>query len=143
MSTEVKDSTAPSSFVLPWWTRGDTNAFFGLGFNILVNVLTLTTLSIAVVGISSNDVLGTVLPALGVALILGNLYYMILARRLAKRERRTDVTALPYGPSVPHMFIVVFVVMLELGHARTKAEPDLKTTRSCWPTARRRPLSGC
>ena len=112
MSTEVKDSTAPSSFVLPWWTRGDTNAFFGLGFNILVNVLTLTTLSIAVVGISSNDVLGTVLPALGVALILGNLYYMILARRLAKRERRTDVTALPYGPSVPHMFIVVFVVML-------------------------------
>ncbi|PRC60678.1 hypothetical protein C6A85_16835, partial [Mycobacterium sp. ITM-2017-0098] len=23
-----------------------------------------------------------------------------------------DVTALPYGPSVPHMFIVIFVVML-------------------------------
>ena len=29
-----------------------------------------------------------------------------------RRENRTDVTALPYGPSVPHMFIVVFVVML-------------------------------
>ena len=56
--------------------------------------------------------LGTVLPALGVALILGNLYYTFLARRLARRENRTDVTALPYGPSVPHMFIVVFVVML-------------------------------
>lgn len=114
MTTEVKDSPAAStpSFTLPWWTRGDTNAFFGLGFNILVNVLTLTTLSIAVVGIPGDDVLGTLLPALGVALILGNLYYMILARRLAKRENRNDVTALPYGPSVPHMFIVVFVVML-------------------------------
>ena len=67
---------------------------------------------IGVVNVPAGDVLGTVLPALGVALILGNLYYTFLARRLARRENRTDVTALPYGPSVPHMFIVVFVVML-------------------------------
>ena len=97
---------------IAWWTRGDLNAFFGLGFNILVNVLTLTTLMIGVVKVPAGDVLGTVLPALGVALILGNLYYTFLARRLSRREGRTDVTALPYGPSVPHMFIVVFVVML-------------------------------
>ncbi len=97
---------------LPLWTRGDINAFFGLGFNILVNVLTLTGLMIGVVAVPAGDVLGTVLPALGVALILGNLYYTFLARRLARRENRDDVTALPYGPSVPHMFIVVFVVML-------------------------------
>lgn len=102
----------PTPTSVPWWTRGDTNAFFGLGFNILVNVLTLTGLMIAVVKIPAGDVLGTVLPALGVALILGNLYYTYLARRLARREGRDDVTALPYGPSVPHMFIVVFVVML-------------------------------
>ena len=67
---------------------------------------------IGVIAVPAGDVLGTVLPALGVALILGNLYYTFLARRLAKRENRTDVTALPYGPSVPHMFIVIFVVML-------------------------------
>jgi AGZA family xanthine/uracil permease-like MFS transporter len=97
---------------LPLWTSGDTNAFFGLGFNILVNVLTLTGLTIYVVAIPPKDVLGTVLPALGVALVLGNLYYTFLARRLAQKEGRDDVTALPYGPSVPHMFIVVFVVML-------------------------------
>ena len=66
---------------------------------------------IFVVAVPADDVLGTVLPALGVALILGNLYYTLLARRLAVREHRTDVTALPYGRS-PHMFIVVFVVML-------------------------------
>jgi AGZA family xanthine/uracil permease-like MFS transporter len=103
---------APPSTSTPLWTRGDTNAFFGLGFNILVNVLTLTGLMIGVVSVPAGDVLGTVLPALGVALILGNLYYTFLARRLARRENRDDVTALPYGPSVPHMFIVVFVVML-------------------------------
>jgi AGZA family xanthine/uracil permease-like MFS transporter len=120
MSTDVTNPPAPSepepttpaALKIPWWTPGDTNAFFGLGFNILVNVLTLSTLMVGVVKIPADDVLGTVLPALGVALILGNLYYTFLARRLARRENRTDVTALPYGPSVPHMFIVVFVVML-------------------------------
>ena len=106
------DPPAATGLKIPWWTPGDTNAFFGLGFNILVNVLTLTGLMIGVVNVPAGDVLGTVLPALGVALILGNLYYTFLARRLARREERTDVTALPYGPSVPHMFIVVFVVML-------------------------------
>ena len=116
MSTDVTNAPAEPptarSLSVPWWTRGDTNAFFGLGFNILVNVLTLTGLMVAVVAVPAADVLGTVLPALGVALILGNLYYTFLARRLARRENRNDVTALPYGPSVPHMFIVVFVVML-------------------------------
>ncbi|WNG79648.1 regulator [Mycobacterium sp. ITM-2016-00316] len=117
MSTEISDPPVdpPAEKPAPtvaWWTRGDTNAFFGLGFNILVNVLTLTGLMIGVIAVPAGDVLGTVLPALGVALILGNLYYTFLARRLAKRENRSDVTALPYGPSVPHMFIVVFVVML-------------------------------
>ena len=103
--------TAPS---LPWWSKGETNAFFGLAFNILVNVLTLTSLLIFVVQLPAGDVLGTVLPALGVALVVGNVYYTMLARRLARRENRSDVTALPYGPSVPHMFIVVFVIMLPI-----------------------------
>ena len=114
-SSPGSDPSAPEGALkLPLWTRGETNAFFGLGFNILVNVLTLTSLLIAVVQIPAGDVLGTVLPALGIAMVAGNVYYTFLARRLARRENRTDVTALPYGPSVPHMFIVVFVIMLPI-----------------------------
>ncbi|AEA23437.1 Xanthine/uracil/vitamin C permease [Pseudonocardia dioxanivorans CB1190] len=97
---------------LSWWVSGDTNAFFGLGFNTLVNVLTLSGLCLAVVNIPGSDVFGVILPALGVQLLIGNVYYTYLARRLARREGRTDVCAMPYGPSVPHMFIVVFVIML-------------------------------
>src|SRR6476659_1467476 len=110
----TKSSGAAEQFNVPWWTRGDTNAFFGLAFNILVNVLTLTALLIYVVKVPPEMVLGKVLPALGIALIVGNVYYTFLARRLARRERRLDVTAMPYGPSVPHMFIVVFVIMLPI-----------------------------
>ena len=75
-------------------------------------VLTLTGLCIGVVNMPKNEVFGVILPALGVQLLIGNVSYTYLARRLARREGRTDVTALPYGPSVPHTFIVVFVVML-------------------------------
>jgi AGZA family xanthine/uracil permease-like MFS transporter len=33
---------------------------------------------------------------------------------LANKDGRGDVTAMPYGPSVPHMFIVVFLIMLPI-----------------------------
>ena len=51
------------------------NAFFGLGFNVLVNVLVLTALCLFVVNIPGDDVFGTILPALGIALVIGNVYY--------------------------------------------------------------------
>lgn len=104
--------TEPRTAKLPWWTPGDWNGLFGLGTNVLLNVIVLTGLCLAVVGIPGDTVYGRILPALGIALPLGNIWYAVLARRLARREGRTDVTALPYGPSVPHTFIVVFVVML-------------------------------
>ncbi|MCT9930978.1 hypothetical protein N5079_12190 [Planotetraspora sp. A-T 1434] len=104
--------TEEKTLKLPWWVAGDTNAFFGLGFNVLVNVLTLTALCLGVVHLPQNDVYGVILPALGIQLLIGNVYYTFLARRLARKENRADVAAMPYGPSVPHMFIVVFVIML-------------------------------
>jgi len=106
--------TESTRLALPLWVRGDTNAFFGFGVNVLVNVLTLTALCVGVVKLPASNVFGTILPALGIALVTGNIYYTFLARRLARREHRTDVTALPYGPSVPHMFIVIFVIMLPI-----------------------------
>jgi AGZA family xanthine/uracil permease-like MFS transporter len=115
--TLTTDEEAPIK--LPWWVGGDTNAFFGLGFNTLVNVLVLSGLCIGVVKIPGSDVFGVILPALGVQLLIGNVFYTYLARKLAQRENRLDVCAMPYGPSVPHMFIVTFVVMLPI-YLKTK-----------------------
>ena len=95
-----------------WWVPGDWNGFFGLFTNVALNVIVLTGLCLGVVKLPEDIVFGRVLPALGIALPIGNLFYAWLAWQLAKREGRDDVTALPYGPSVPHMFIVVFLVML-------------------------------
>jgi hypothetical protein len=42
------------------------------------------------------------------------MYYAFLAYRLAQKTGRSDVCALPSGISVPHMFIVTFVIMLPI-----------------------------
>ncbi len=97
-----------------WWVPGDWNAFFGFGTNILVNVLVLTGLLRFVLKMPDALVFGRILPALGLMLFLSTVYYAWLGYRLAQRTGRNDVCALPSGISVPHMFVVTFVVMLPI-----------------------------
>ena len=96
------------------WVPGDWNAFFGFGTNILVNVLTLTGLLRFVIQMPDEMVFGRILPAVGLTLCLSTFYYAWLGYDLARRTGRNDVCALPSGPSVGHMFIVVFVIMLPI-----------------------------
>ena len=96
------------------WTPGDWNAYFGFGTNILVNLLTLTGLLQFVLGMPKDLIFGKILPATGLMMCLSTGYYAYLAYRLAKKTGRTDVCALPSGISVPHMFIVTFVIMLPI-----------------------------
>ena len=96
------------------WTAGDWNAFFGFGTNILVNMLVLTGLLRFVLKMPDALVFGRILPALGLMMWLSTMYYAFLAYRLALKSGRSDVCALPSGVSVPHMFIVTFVIMLPI-----------------------------
>jgi adenine/guanine/hypoxanthine permease len=96
------------------WVPGDWNAFFGFGTNILVNLLTLTALLRFVLRMPDDLIFGKILPATGLMLCLSTMYYAWLAYRLAKKTGRTDVCALPSGISVPHMFVVTFVIMLPI-----------------------------
>lgn len=107
-------TVGPGPTKLPWWTPGDWNAFFGFGTNILVNVLVLTGLLRFVLKLPDPIIFGRILPAVGLMLFLSTVYYAHLARKLAIKSGRDDVCALPSGISVPHMFVVVFVVMLPI-----------------------------
>jgi AGZA family xanthine/uracil permease-like MFS transporter len=97
-----------------FWVPGDWNAYFGFGTNILVNLLVLTGLLRFVLNMPDDIVFGRILPAVGLMMCLSTLYYAWLAYKLAKETGRTDVCALPSGISVPHMFVVVFVIMLPI-----------------------------
>jgi AGZA family xanthine/uracil permease-like MFS transporter len=106
--------TAVTSGKPTLWAPGDWNAFFGFGTNILVNMLTLTALLRFVLKMPDSLVFGRILPALGLMMFLSTMYYAWLAYRLAQKTGRNDVCALPSGVSVPHMFIVTFVIMLPI-----------------------------
>ena len=110
--TTVDTGTPPVK--IPYWTAGDWNAFFGFGTNILVNVLVLTGLLRFVLKLPDAIIFGRILPATGLMLFLSTVYYAWLARKLAISTGRTAVCALPSGISVPHMFVVTFVVMLPI-----------------------------
>jgi len=103
------------------WSAGDWNAYFGFGTNILVNLLTLTGLLRFVLKMPDELVFGRILPATGLMMFLSTMYYARLAYKLAQKTGRTDVCALPSGISVPHMFIVTFVIMLPI--ATMKNDP--------------------
>src|SRR6478752_1751797 len=107
-------STTTSGFQPKLWSPGDWNALFGFGTNILVNMLTLTALLRFVLKMPDSLVFGRILPALGLMMFLSTMYYAWLAYRLAQKTGRNDVCALPSGVSVPHMFIVTFVIMLPI-----------------------------
>ena len=104
------------------WVPGDWNAFFGFGTNILVNMLVLTGLLRFVLHMPDALVFGRILPATGLMMCLSTCYYAWLGYRLAKKTGRTDVCALPSGISVPHMFVVTFVVMLPILHSTNSPE---------------------
>src|SRR5258706_14910988 len=96
------------------WVPGDWNAFSGFGTNTLVTPLPLPALLRFVLKMPDKIFFGRFLPATGLMLCLSTVYYAWLAYRLAKKTGRTDVCALPSGISVPHMFVVVFVIMLPI-----------------------------
>jgi AGZA family xanthine/uracil permease-like MFS transporter len=114
MSTSVVGKSGTSTFKPALWTPGDWNALFGFGTNILVNMLVLTGLLRFVLKMPDSIVFGRILPALGLMMCLSTFYYAWLAYRLAQKTGRSDVCALPSGVSVPHMFIVTFVIMLPI-----------------------------
>ncbi len=96
---------------MKYWVKGDLNGFFGLFTNNLTNILVMASLLTLVVGLPANLVYTRILPAVGLSIFAASMYYSYMAWRLAKLTGRTDVTALPSGSSVPHMFLIVFLVI--------------------------------
>ncbi|MBE4910549.1 NCS2 family permease [Bacillus luteolus] len=94
----------------PWYKKEDTDAFFALFQNNLANFVIIAVTMLGM-GFPASIVFGKVIPGAAVAVMVGNLYYAYMANRLAKKEGRTDVTALSYGISTPVMFVFLFGVL--------------------------------
>lgn len=104
------------------WKRGDWAAYFGLMTNNLTNLLTMMGLLIFVVGIPTEIVYGRIAPAFGFAVLLASISYAYFGAQLAKATQRSDVTALPSGPSAPSIFTVTFLVIMPVYQQTQNAE---------------------
>lgn len=89
----------------------DINGFWALFADNLANMIIFAGVLQGVFHVPAEIVVGRVLPGIGISLVLGLGAYAWMGWRLARREGRDDVTALPYGVSTPVMFVYLFGVM--------------------------------
>ena len=95
----------------PLFHRHDLTGFWALFSDNLANIVISTGICLIVFNMPPNVVFGRILPGLGISLLFGLSFYAYLAKRLAQKENRTDVTALPYGISTPVLFIYLFGII--------------------------------
>ncbi len=91
------------TFKFPLFVKGDIDGFIGLFIDNLVNLLIITGLCLAI-NMPPELVFGTILPGTALSVLAGNLFYAWQAKKLAVKEKRDDVTALPYGINTVSLF---------------------------------------
>lgn len=80
--------------------------------NFIIVIATLTTL-----GWPTELIYGRVIPGMSIGLMVSGFYYAWMAHKLAVKEGRTDVTAMPSGVSTPAMFVFLYGVITPLNYA--------------------------
>lgn len=112
-----------------WFVRHDLDGFFGLFVDNLVQLLLIVTLCGGLCGMSGVDarfIYQIILPAAAISILVGNVFYAWQAHRVARRENRDDVTALPYGINTPSLIVYVFFVMVPVYQDTGSAEAAWK-----------------
>jgi AGZA family xanthine/uracil permease-like MFS transporter len=95
----------------PFFGAGDLNAFFALMFDNVANLVILATILLGAFHFPRDLVLERMVPGTAVGVLIGDLVYAVLARRLARRTGRDDVTAMPLGLNAPSVFGMSFAVL--------------------------------
>src|SRR6266850_8343675 len=104
-------SPAPSATRYRWAAAGDVNAFFGLMLDNVMNLVILAGILIFVFGFPEDLVYRRMFPGTALGVMFGDLVYTWMAFRLAKREGRSDVTAMPLGLDAPSTIGMAFTVL--------------------------------
>ena len=112
--------SASHDFHYQLFSKDDLSGFWALFADNLANMVLVAILCTTVVQIPPAIVFGRILPGLGVALLAGLSFYSWMAHRLAARQHRSDVTALPYGISTPVLFVYMFAIILPVKMATGK-----------------------
>lgn len=94
-----------------WAAPGDVNAFFGLIFDNLANLLLLVMLLGGAFQFPAEFIIKTMVPGTALGVLVGDLAFFWLAFRLARKTGRDNVTAMPLGIDTPSLFGMIFFVL--------------------------------
>lgn len=103
--------------IIPWFKSGDVGGLaYALAGNIVNYIIVIATLK-GVLGWPDEIVFNKVIPGMSIGLMAQGIYYAFMAYRLAKKENRSDVTAMPSGISTPAMFVFLYGIITPLHYA--------------------------
>jgi|CZKI01.1.fsa_nt_gi AGZA family xanthine/uracil permease-like MFS transporter len=112
--------------------RGDVDGFCAIALDNMVQLLLIPPMLVGVLGFRPELVYGHVLPGVAISYLVGNVFYAWQAHRLARKENRTDVCAIPFGLNTPTMIAYIYLVMApakQIAIAHGAADPDLVAWR--------------
>lgn len=93
------------------FSGGDIDGLFGLLVDNLIQLLVILALLKYVINMPGDTILHQVMPAIGVSVIFGNIFYALQAWWGSHREG-IKKTALPYGINTPSVFAYIFFIMV-------------------------------
>ncbi|MCD9027017.1 hypothetical protein LDO26_02145 [Luteimonas sp. BDR2-5] len=102
---------APTRTSPRWFVAGDLNGFFGLVVDNLSILGFIAAALIGIFGVPADIVFGRMFPGTALGVLVGNLLYTWMARRLAARTGRDDVTAMPLGLDAPTSIGMALLVL--------------------------------
>lgn len=91
--------------------KGDWDGLFGLLVDNLLQLLLVYTLCPMLCGIPAAEVTAKILPGAALSILAGNFFFAWQAWRIARREGREDVTAMPYGINTVSLFAYIVFIM--------------------------------
>ncbi|MEG3792114.1 hypothetical protein V1318_18510 [Lysobacter sp. CCNWLW3] len=94
-----------------WFVAGDFNGFFGLVVDNLSILGFIAAALIGIFGFPAEVVYTRMFPGTAFGVLVGNLIYTAMARRLAAKTGRDDVTAMPLGLDAPTSIGMALLVL--------------------------------
>ena len=94
-----------------WARAGDVNAFFGLMLDNIAGLVLTVSLLFFTFGFPVEFALAYMVPGTAIGVLIGDMLYFYMAFRLAKKENRSDVCAMPLGLDTPSTIGMIFFVL--------------------------------
>ena len=122
----------PAPIRYRWAAPGDLNAFFGLMLDNVMNLVILAGILIGVFAFPPDVVYTKMFPGTALGVLFGDLVYTWMAFRLARREGRSDVTAMPLGLDAPSTIGMAFAVLGPAFVAAKARLPEHEAAIEAW-----------